>query len=175
MAEGPIRFKNRLDLSQLRGVQKVLAELGRGLTKDEAQQIGDLAVSAMKGMISQGLSPIRGGDDATTRLRSYLDPKKYPGKRKPRTPVNLFLTGKMLADLKAVPVQGSKGWLAEIGYRSEKEQLKEKGHRIGSDKARTKKRPTIPIFSRGERFAKRVEDTYLAVVFDIYDKLTKKR
>lgn len=60
-----------------------------------ANRIGSAIVKEMKQSISQGISPVRGH----TRFERYKDRTKYPGKIKPARPVNLNLSGKLVAAL----------------------------------------------------------------------------
>lgn len=52
-------------------------------------------VEEIKRKISIGSSPVSG------RFVAYTNPKRYPGKKKPAKPVNLYLSGVMLSWLKA--------------------------------------------------------------------------
>jgi hypothetical protein len=167
-----IQFKNRIDLSALKGVKKKLQDLGRGLTQSEADEVGRKALSEMKSLISRGVSPISGGGYGG-KFPAYKNPDKYPGKRKSKTPVNLKLKGDFLDDLDYSVVKGKSGYAAEIGYSSPKEKLKEKGHREGANGQ--PERPTIPIFNRGEKFARSIQDAFLKVVFDAVDKVARRK
>ena len=55
--------------------------------------LGNAIVDAAKELIAGGQSPVRGYG----RFERYKDAKKYPGKLKDQRPVNLYLTGKMIA------------------------------------------------------------------------------
>ena len=154
-------IKARIDTAALKNIAQKLEELkDHPLTQAEAKALGDSIVTEMKDLISKGISPIKGKG----RFPAYKNPKtgypstvrkQHPDKR--NTPVNLRLTGKMLADLKSLVIRRGKLNLPEIGYRSQKEILKEKGHREGANTQ--PQRPTIPIGN--EVFAQRVQDIIL--------------
>lgn len=146
-------------------IKNRLNKIGRGLSREEADTVGREAVAKMKELISRGISPVR-GNGLSARFPAYIKPLRYPGKRKPRSPVNLFLTGNFLADLQYRVVKRKNGFGADIGYRDEKQRLKEKGHRERSHGQPS--RPTIPKASLGERFARTIEDAYLKIIFAAY-------
>lgn len=120
---------------QFKELAQKIKDLATPLEKREAQKIGDEVVSDMKTLISKGENPI----DGKGPFAPYKHPEKYPGKRKPHSPVNLELTGRMLANLKAKALSGTE---IEVGYRDPKQAEKEKGHRQGANSQ--PKRPTIP-------------------------------
>lgn len=130
------------------------------LKRDEALNVGARTVEAMKRLISGGQSPIQGRG----RFAPYKHPKKYPGSRKPASPVNLRLSGDMLDNLGYTALQSEGGYVAHVGYSDPKQILKESGHREGVNGQPA--RPTIPDASRGEKFASSVVDAYRKVVLD---------
>ena len=69
---------------------------------DNKKQVADLVISQMKTSIASGLSPVRG----IGRFVEYKNPAKYPGDRKAKRPVNLYLTGEMLGALNFYPTSG---------------------------------------------------------------------
>lgn len=150
-------------------LEKKLASLGVGLTREEADAVGEAVIEGAKTMIARGSSPIRGGS-VTGRFPAYKNPESYPGKRKPKTPVNLTLTGKFLNAFrhKVVSAAGEslKGFIPEIGFFSDKEALKEQGHREGANGQPS--RPIIPNASIGERWAATIEDKYMRIVRDAF-------
>lgn len=103
------------------------------------KEIGDLIIAEMKARIARGQSPLA----RQTRFEKYKNPKKYPGSKKPKQPVNLKLTGQFLNSLRAQALPG--GALLErivnIGYDNALARLKEEGHRRGHNGQ--PKRPTI--------------------------------
>lgn len=151
----------RIPIAQIKALNDRLESL-HTLTRTEAAEVGARAVSAMKDLISGGQSPIQGKG----RFPAYKNPEKYPGKKKPHSPVNLRLTGEMLDSLGFVvlPEPGGKGFSVSIGYNSVQSTLKESGHREGVNGQ--PKRPTIPDATRGERFASSVLDAMRKVVLD---------
>jgi len=79
--------------------------------------------------------------DIKKRGYPYSVQKKFP--EKGTRPVNLKLTGNMLAHLKADPVKGSMGLVPKISYSDAASNEKELGHRVGANGQPI--RPTIPI------------------------------
>ena len=140
---------------------KRLENYQRGLDAEEARQVGRGIVENMKRIIAAGSSPIRGSGIAA-RFAAYKDPAKYPGKRKPSSPVNLKLSGDFLKDLGYIVKSGRKGYVAEVGYSTDKSIAKESGHREGVNGQPS--RPTIPDYTRGEDFASSVIDAYRKVI-----------
>lgn len=59
----------------------------------------------IKRMIAAGVSPVDSYEGGR-RFRGYKDPKKYPGTKKAKRPVSLYLSGVMLSFYKAVRVSG---------------------------------------------------------------------
>lgn len=123
-----------------------MARLGREITtkagvravfnKKALDEIGALTVREMKASIARGMSPL----DGYGRFDAYLNPERYPGKRKPARPVNLFLMGDMLGALKFRINQATLA--ITVFYATRKAQLKELGHREGANGQPI--RPTIP-------------------------------
>ena len=68
-------------------LKKALEDIKKPIDRDTAEKVGEDIVDDMKRLIATGQSPIKGNG----RFPAYKDPKKYPGKRKSRSPVNLAL------------------------------------------------------------------------------------
>jgi hypothetical protein len=132
-------------------LKRQLDELAKGLTQAESTKIGKQTIDAMKRMIAIGLSPITGRG----RFPGYKNKDKYPGKRKPHRPVNLYLSGDFLNSLDSKNVRTSKGYQPSIGFRNEKSRKKEEGHRIGWNGQ--PERPVIPSAAQNETIAKTIE------------------
>lgn len=116
----------------------------------EIREIGDIIIDGMLERIARGQSPIQGKN----RFPKYKNPLKYPGKRKPKVPVNLYLTGQFLKSLKSTAIAGG-GTLeriVNINLDNRLARLKEEGHRIGHNGQ--PERPIIPIGS--EKFQPRI-------------------
>ena len=62
-----------------------------------AQAIGDQLREEVIDSLSKGISPVQG----ERKFEPYKNPKSYPGKRKPSSPVNLFLSGDLYRALEA--------------------------------------------------------------------------
>lgn len=157
-------------ISGIPAVKSRLQKLGQGLSREEATEIGRGTLRAILDLVERGISPIRGGG-LGGKFPPYKNPKRYPGKRKPHTPVNLWLSGKFLRSLKYRVLRFGKGYVAEIGFTSELSELKERGHRERANGQ--PKRPIIPVATNGERFARLVEDAYLKVVSQHIKRLVK--
>lgn len=147
----------KIDAKTLENIAKKCEALKKPITKSDADAVGEGVVDEMKNLISKGVSPIEG----VGRFPAYKDAKKYPGKRKPKTPVNLKLSGDFLDALDYQTVQARAGYGTKIFYKG-KEDIKEQGHRDGANGQRV--RPTIPI--KGETFAQRVQRVFA----EIYNK-----
>jgi len=134
------------------------------IPQSEIRQIGDLIIDEMLDRILRGQSPIQGKN----RFPKYKNPLKYPGNRKPKTPVNLWLTGQFLKSLKATPIAGGGALerLININLDNRLARLKEEGHRIGQNGQ--PERPIIPIGS--EKFQPRIlikaKKAYIELVKD---------
>lgn len=111
-------------------------DLKRILNTNVLREIGETVVNSMLEDIASGKSPI----DGRGSFPAYKNPKKYPGKQKSPRPVNLELTGQMLSSLQYRINQAKIA--ITILYRTKKSQLKELGHREGSNGQ--PERPTIP-------------------------------
>lgn len=86
-------------------VAKIRANL---VTPELAQAIQKEVINeTIKPLIASGTSPVEGYASGKRRFDKYKDPKKYPAKKKPKTPTNLHLTGIMLAFYKAYRVSGN--------------------------------------------------------------------
>lgn len=138
-------------------------------TRAEAEEIGRAVVDAMKASITTGNSPIAGYG----RFPAYKNPKRYPGNKKPHTPVNLTLKGRFLDSLTYEVLQSrkGKGWDVVFFYRGTDQNLKEVGHRRGANGQ--PKRPTIPDTRSGERFSRLVEDAYMRVASQVFKRRTQ--
>lgn len=100
---------------------------GHLLSTRDLEAIGRVAIAEMKKRVARGLSPLERGE----RFPAYKNPKRYPGKRKPRRPVNLYLTGQFLGSL-AVQAFIGKAPRIRIYFTNERARLKERGHREGA-------------------------------------------
>lgn len=146
------------------GFEKAMNDLREAIDEDTAEEVGEVIVKGMKKLIASGTSPIKG----VGRFPRYKDPLKYPGDQKPKTPVNLKLTGDMLNALSIDTKQTKTQVATEIFYDGE-EAKKEQGHREGVNGQ--PKRPTLPS-EDGERFAVSIEKEYLKVYQAAIDKVT---
>ena len=144
------KFTVRIDTRALKKLNDDLANLPKkALDSNTANRVGRLVIAEMKREIESGVSTIKGKG----RFPAYKNVGKYPGNRKPRSPVILRLTGNFLVDLKHRVIQAAQGFGFSVGYRTKSEQQKELGHREGANGQR--KRPTIPQGS--EEFSTEIE------------------
>lgn len=99
----------------------------------------------MKAFISKGISPIKGKG----RFPRYKNPSNYPNSRsirkkfplKRQRPVNLYLSGEFLKDLK-INIFNGKILRFKVGFFNKDSIIKERGHREGANGQ--PKRPIIP-------------------------------
>lgn len=156
-------------ISGLGEIKKRVESVTGPLTRKEAQEVGEAVVSAMKSAIASGQSPIAGYG----RFPAYKNPDRYPGKKKPHTPVNLKLTGQFLDSLtyEVLADRTGQGFNVLFFYRGTDQNIKEVGHRRGANGQ--PKRPTIPDTRAGERFSRLVEDAYLKVASQVFRRRSK--
>jgi len=137
------------------------------LDKNRLNDFGKIAVKEITKTVGKGISPIEGGG----RFPGYKNPenypdkiqKKYPAKR--RRPVNLYLSGDFLKNLKYKIVKSPKLGI-EIGFYDTLSKKKEQGHREGVKGQ--PKRPIIP--ERKEEFTRRIRITLLKTFKAIFEK-----
>lgn len=149
------------------GFSKALSELLKNNKKvidsDTAKEVGEETIQAMKDRILAGQSPIEGKG----KFERYKNPDKYPGKRKPKSPVNLRLSGDFLDALTHEVKSGDSGMETYIFYEGSDGQgvsndVKEQGHRKGANGQ--PERPTLP--QDQEKFHVNIRKVYT----DIYRK-----
>ena len=138
------KFSKKLDISKL--------------SKKQLELLGDVVVAEIKDSVSKGISPIEGRQ----RFPAYKKPDRYPGRvrkrfpRKRKRPVNLYLSGDFLSNLR-FKVEKSSSFRTKsrlrIGFFDRKSILKERGHREGA-----KGQPSRPIIpDRNEDFKRRIK------------------
>lgn len=149
-------FKIKFDKPRF---EKLVRKL-ESITKDfidqkTGNQIGFVAVKEMKALIARGITPIRGGP-VSGKFPAYKNKKKYPGKRKSATPVNLKLTGEFLDSLKYKWDRlTNKIGRTLIFFDDEDQEAKEYGHRYGAKGQ--PKRPIMPFQNAGEKLAATID------------------
>jgi len=161
-----------VDIKKLDAFQKRLRKLQAPIDQKTAKRLGGQVVREMKNLIKKGVSPIR-GPGIKTRFQAYKNPKRYPGKRKNKRPVNLRLSGDFLHALEARLIEVKNNWVTVVGYFDNDQADKEQGHREGANKQR--KRPTIPNRRRKETFAARINKIILKLYGDRVRELTRKK
>lgn len=157
-------MKVKIDRKGVISIGKKLAALAGPINAATANRIGEAVTKEVRDQISKGISPIKGNG----RFPRYKNPKRYPGDKKPRTPVNLNLSGAFMDSLTYKVYDARTGKGTEIFYNGEdsngvSNQDKEQGHRDGANGQ--PKRPTLPSKSRGETFSARL----IRIVRDIYN------
>lgn len=153
----------KIDASAFKAFREKIEDLKKPIDKATAEKVQKAVVSEMKTLISKGNSPIAGKG----KFPPYKNPKKYPGKRKAASPVNLELSGEMLRGLGGSTERTESGYASVIEYTGTdrdgvENSDKEEGHRLGTNDQ--PKRPTIPIAAKGENFVARI----LKVISDLY-------
>lgn len=140
-------------------LQKVLKDSKEPIDKKTADKVGETVTDMMREVIAKGVSPIRG----LGKFPRYINPNRYPGNRKSKTPVNLKLTGDFLDALSFTPVTDKYGYATQIFYSGKSEEMKERGHREGANGQ--PERPTIPA-DKGQQFIRQIEDAYVEILSD---------
>lgn len=124
------------------------------------RKVGELVVDEMRDSLKSGLSPVRG----IRRFTPYKDREKYPADRKPARPVNLYLSGEMLAALEPF-IRGSRLY---VGVRDSEQAVKAKAHQEGT--ANMAARRFMPT-ADGEEFTvtitRKIRDLYAKILSDI--------
>lgn len=169
----PVKYtykQNQIDIQKAR-LEKIAEP---DFTKALAKELGEIIVSAMKELISKGISPIKGGGRYKGYKGGYkekISAGKYAGKG--LKPVNLYLKGDQMNSLKANKTSVDKDKIKlEIGYgTNQKSWLKEKGHREGYNGQ--EKRPSIP--EGNEEFSSVIRQKVRQRVADFLLKSLKKK
>ena len=130
-------FKVDFQIQISSALQKALKESIKPIDDTTAKRVGIDVIDEMKDLISKGISPIQGDG----KFPKYKNPKRYPGNRKPKSPVNLKLTGDFLNELKFRITPESFGKGTELFFGNDQEK-KESGHRDGVNGQ--PKRPIMP-------------------------------
>lgn len=185
MAQSAAARARLLSLQLAQELARVQKKVDKDITTTDRQAIGNATVEKMKGLIAAGISPIEGRGrfpeykavkerrKSKTSSRGKKSkgtgaPTGYPYTADPFfnkkvRPVNLFLSGEFLDDLKA----RIRGGQIIIGFAKKKSQLKELGHREGA--GGQPKRPVIPTAT--EKFNASVYRTLL----DSLDKVLRRK
>lgn len=145
MASASQRAKD-LRLALAKELARTQKSIQNSIASTDQQEVGNATVLSMKALIAAGISPIEGKGRfpaykaATGRNRGKGYPFNVdPFLNKKLRPVNLFLTGEFLDDLRCKVV----GKQMQIGFFKKKSELKELGHREGANGQ--PKRPVIPV------------------------------
>ena len=162
----------RIDKVATKKLQDKLKDLRAPMNKSDAEKMGREVIKAMKATIAKGNSPIS-GPGISARFKAYINPRRYPGKRKPKSPVNLKLTGKFLKNLKHDVFKRGKVYAVSIGFTRQSERDKERGHRERA--GGQPKRPIIPIPKNREKFIRAIQDRYLKIALKAVKRVTRRR
>lgn len=151
-------LKASISAQSIAAIARKLEELKKPIDQDTADEIGQEVVREMKDQISKGISPIKGNG----RFPRYKNPDKYPKRKKPNTPVNLYLGGEFQDSLTHESKQSKSGYKTEIFYEGSDQDDKESGHREGVHGQ--PKRPTIPQGT--EDFSERIRRVFSKIYRD---------
>ena len=140
---------------------KIRADILKAVSDSRTKDIvSKKLISMIKEFISKGISPVKGG----RRFVGYKNPAKYPAELKSKRPVNLYLSGDMLAALKFYPLSKTAFSIAIKGDQGKKAAA----HNNGTDKLPP--RHFMPT-ERGEEFnvtiTRKLRDLYARILFDI--------
>ena len=102
----------------------------------------------IKPLIAAGVSPVDSRDGR--RFKGYKDPNKYPGNRKEKRPVSLWLTGEMLSWYQAWKVSGLRLRIGIHTAAPEDVKTRAEANNVGVPKKNIVARRFIPL--RGEIF-----------------------
>ena len=150
----------------LKRLASKVSALAVPIDRQTARQAGALTIELMKSRIASGNSPIKGKG----KFPKYKNPSRYPGSRKPKSPVNLHLTGQMLRWLRTKPEKTRFGWTFVVGYFNDLAAKKEDGHAKGVNKQ--PKRPTIP--NSRQEFVGPITTAYLKIFRERIRKIIRK-
>ena len=165
-------FRAKINEASTKKLMEKIEDLRRPMNKADSEAMGRSVVRGMKKAISEGRSPIS-GPGISARFKAYKNPARYPGKRKPKSPVNLYLSGKFLNDLNHAVFRRGKSYVVSIGFTRQSERNKERGHREGANGQ--PKRPIIPQASRRESFIRSIQSDYLEIALKAVRRITRRR
>jgi hypothetical protein len=156
MADFKIKFDTQRFERLIRKLEAITKNFIDGAT---AEKLGAACIYEMKRLITVGKSPIKG----TGKFPPYKNKKKYPGDRKPGTPVNLKLSGDFLNSLRSKMVSNPKGINSvKIYFDSEESVNKELGHRQGANGQ--PKRPIMLDQKAGEKLDAKINATLVRIL-----------
>ena len=138
------------------------------ITSDKlSREVGKVAIPLIKKLCLSGQSPVEGRG----RFQRYKDTSNYPGRiialdeypGKTKSPVNLFLSGKMLDAIEAF----RSGKAIRLGIFNDNEAL-DRAIAHNEGKGKMPRRAFLPT-KDGEKFAQ----TIMRAIVDIFDKRVK--
>lgn len=162
-------LKGKIRAQEITKLKQMIEGLKKPIDKRTAESLGTQVVIQMRKLIAAGISPIK----SVGRFPRYKNPKRYPGDRKAKSPVNLKLSGDFLDALQPEVSPGPAGYQVTIGYEGKREELKEQGHREGANGQPS--RPTIPSKRLGEEFAATIERIIMGVYRDRIRQILRKK
>lgn len=131
-------------------------------TLDEA---GKYIVKSIKSAASVGKSSTMG----ERRFVAYKNPDRYPGNRKPKRPVNLYLDGHMFKALVYEPLVSKK--IVRIHFNDDEQKKKAKVHLNGLGKV--PKRNFMPV-KKGEDFTVSIKRGLVKIYKDHFFAMIRK-
>lgn len=126
----------------------------------------------IKRLIRAGVSPVDGLTNSR-RFTGYKTPEKYPGDRKAKRPVSLYLSGLMLSFYKATRVSGSRFLMGIAPNAPQEVKVRAVANNIGTVTEKGQvgipARPFIPV--RGETYRvsvlRKIKNLYAKRVKDL--------
>ncbi len=135
------------------------------LTPKWANKLGDTILNGIRRNVARGNSPVKGYG----KFVPYKDPEKYPGNRKPASPVNLSLTDQMLG---ALGYKVKKDGI-EFRFSSDLAKKKAETHNEGSQEPKVPMRRFLPT-GDGEVFTDDIQKEITKVMEQAFDETIKK-
>lgn len=132
----------------------IISQIQKGLVDENFAKAMQTEVidQTIKPLIASGTSPVDGYE--ARRFKKYKDPKKYPNKKKSRTPTNLYLSGVMLSWYRAYKLTAN---ILRMGIPSEAPQ-DVKDRALGNNVGTVKDDGTEAVPAR--RFIPQVGETF---------------
>lgn len=135
---------------------EAINKLKRTVDEQFAQQIQTEVVDGeIKRMIAAGVSPVQSVEGGR-RFKGYKEPDKYPGKKKAKRPVSLWLTGEMLSWYRSWRTSGVRLSFGIPSAAPQEVKIKAEANNVGTMNESTGQvaiaaRRFVPL--RGETFA----------------------
>lgn len=143
------------------GLKDMIRILSR---RDVKQGAAEVIITESKKFITSGISPVQG----QRRFEGYKNPKKYPAGQKSQRPVNMTLTGSMLA---ALTYRINAGTAFSIGwFGGGIEAKKAANHNAGNTVPQRRLLPTEKNESFNVSITRSLKNYYAKIISDILKK-----